>query len=101
MLACIIIIIAAVGPPFVGSWAAARLGEALIDLGVSRGECGSCGYDRTGLVTNERCPECELENDAARACLDQRRHLCGMLVIGLACAVSVLFVLLGQPLTLG
>lgn len=98
MVACFIVILAAAGP-FVGWWAAARLGEALIERGAFRGECASCGYDRAGLEASERCPECGLAAAAARSSVDRRPVLCAALVIGLAGAMSVLFVVLGQPLT--
>lgn len=100
MLACFIILIAATGP-FVGWWTAARLGEVLIDRGDLRGECAACGYDRAGLAADQLCPECGLDTAAARASLDQRRFLCIAVVLGFAVAMSVLFILLGQPLTIG
>ncbi|MBX3402494.1 MAG: hypothetical protein KF699_03680 [Phycisphaeraceae bacterium] len=100
MLACFIILIAATGP-FVGWWTAARLGEALIDRGDLRGECAACGYDRAGLAADQLCPECGLDATTARASLDRRHFLCAAVVMGFAVTMSVLFVLLGQPLTLG
>lgn len=100
MLACFIVILAAVGP-FIGWWAASRLGEALIARDASRGLCAACGYDRAGLEPTDQCPECGLDSSAARAGLDRRRWLCSAVIVGVACALSLLYVVLAQPLTPG
>lgn len=100
MLACFIVILAAVGP-FVGWWAASRLGEALIARDASRGLCAACGYDRAGMEPTDQCPECGLDVAAAQASLDRRRWLCSAIIAGVGCALSVLYVVLAQPLTPG
>lgn len=100
LLACFILLLAAVGP-FIGGWVASRLAESLARRDRTRGLCLACGYDRVGLNELELCPECGHSSASARSVLERHDRACVALPVAAGVAVCVLFVIVGQPMSYG
>lgn len=99
-VACFIILLAAIGP-FVGGWVIFLLAESLVRRDRTRGLCLACGYDRAGLSETDLCPECGLSAPSAQQAVERHDRLCVALPLVAGASVCVLFVIVGQTLTIG